>query len=840
MKRNSHLRKLCILAAAAILLGGPAEAYYHYVYYYRSSPFYPMQAKFDLTRLVNNTLVVTVADNGPSTYYPNDSFGSVVAEVKQAVAAWNSVQTSSLRLMYGGLQPSGQTSNTPNVEVVFQDLGPGLLGLTSISVPASPSFAGLFVPIAHSQVMLTNNTSQQPGPSYYESFFTTAVHEIGHAMGLQHTWTASAMSQGTIRNTSRARPIDADDMAGLSVLYPAANWTANFGTISGHVTYTNGAAVALASVVAIPNSGPAVSTLTNPDGSYTILGLPPNTYQLYIHPLPPDAVVPGGEGLQLPLYDSGQQIAASAPFRTVFYPGVQDPGQATQYPVAPGSSFNNQNFIVQQAPGVPTYDVQTWSYLDPVARTYPFQLPQTYIGITPAFIDETQSASFIVGLTSSGVPSIPTPQSVNLLGVGSATFAPYISSAGPALVMSFASSPTAGVGPRHLVLNFGNDIYVLPDAVDMVQKGPPVVNAVTSNSDGTVTLSGAGFGPDSRVFFDGMQAPGTFNAAGNSIVVTPPAAPGGQVSTVAVYNSDAQNSLFIQSQNPPTYTYPAGGTSQFQSISPSSVPAGVFGVPFSAKVDIVTSGTQFVDGQVSLGFGSSDVTVSRVWVASPTHLVANILVSPAAAPGSFALSITSGMTVIEQSGAFQIQGATPLPQIETAVNGVTNLPGVVYQGSYGVLYGQNLAQSVSGVQLTLNGAAASVLYASPTQINFISPGSVGTGPAAVVLNSSFGTATVEVQIAAPPPTIVGMSGASAGSAANPGDVLTATLTGLDSTLAANPARLQVTVDGLPMPVLQIGSGQVQFALTQSFGGGQAPVVVSVDGAPSPPFLITAR
>src|SRR5581483_11346294 len=100
------------------------------------------------------------------------------------------------------------------------------------------------------------------------------------------TWTAAAMSQGTIRNTSRTRPIDADDMAGLSVLYPAANWMANFGSISGQVFYNNGSAVALASVVAIPANGPAVSALTNPDGTYTIDGLPPNTYELYVHPLP--------------------------------------------------------------------------------------------------------------------------------------------------------------------------------------------------------------------------------------------------------------------------------------------------------------------------------------------------------------------------------------------------------------------------------------------------------------------------------------------------------------------------------------------------------------------------
>ena len=49
-----------------------------------------------------------------------------------------------------------------------------------------------------------------------------------------------------------------------------------------------------------PPNGPAISTLTNPDGTYTINGLPPNNYLLYVHPLPPDAVVKGGEGLQLP------------------------------------------------------------------------------------------------------------------------------------------------------------------------------------------------------------------------------------------------------------------------------------------------------------------------------------------------------------------------------------------------------------------------------------------------------------------------------------------------------------------------------------------------------------
>jgi len=117
---------------------------------------------------------------------------------------------------------------------------------------------------------------------------------------------------------------------------------------------------------------------------------------------------------------------------------------------------------------------------------------------------------------------------------------------------------------------------------------------------------------------------------------------------------------------------------------------------------------------------------------------------------------------------------------------------------------------------------------------------VGIGPATLVLNGPSGSATVEVQVANTAPAITGVFGASGGQAANPGDVLTASLSGFDSTVAANPSRLQVTIAGLPMTILQIGSGQVQFVLNQSFGGTTVPVVISLDGAPSAPFLIAAR
>jgi len=77
-------------------------------------------------------------------------------------------------------------------------------------------------------------------------------------------------------------------------------------------------------------------------------------------------------------------------------------------------------------------------------------------------------------------------------------------------------------------------------------------------------------------------------------------------------------------------------------------------------------------------------------------------------------------------------------------------------------------------------------------------------------------------------------------AANPGDVLTVQVSGLDPSVVGSTGRVQVTVAGVSMTVVEISSSQIQFVIGQSFGGSVVPVAVVVDGSASAVYNILAR
>jgi len=109
---------------------------------------------------------------------------------------------------------------------------------------------------------------------------------------------------------------------------------------------------------------------------------------------------------------------------------------------------------------------------------------------------------------------------------------------------------------------------------------------------------------------------------------------------------------------------------------------------------------------------------------------------------------------------------------------------------------------------------------------------------------------VLVQIDAPPPTILrvaSLSGVSydANRFATAGEVISVTVTGLDSSVQNNLSRLSIAVSGVTMPpqaIDSLGGGQYQirFYLTQGFGSASVPLAVVVDGTASVPYLLPVR
>ena len=243
----------------------------------------------------------------PIRYFITDRSGGGVSPqqfenaVMRAFNTWNAVETAGTSSQFVGF-----TQATPGADDGMNVIGylnrpemERVLGATSFLIDVTNGEIVESDIFFNSAFQWSTAAAGETGRFDVESI---ALHEIGHLLGLGH----SALGETEMRPGGRRvlgaeavmfpiafsagdisdRSLRADDIAGLSDIYPEAEFRRRRGSISGKVT-KNGTGVLGAHVVAYnPRTGNLVGGFSlNQDGSFTIGGLDAGPHVLRAEPL---------------------------------------------------------------------------------------------------------------------------------------------------------------------------------------------------------------------------------------------------------------------------------------------------------------------------------------------------------------------------------------------------------------------------------------------------------------------------------------------------------------------------------------------------------------------------
>ena len=173
----------------------------------------------------------------------SDGVASVRDTINDALARWDEVPTSYFKFGDGGLtsdapslvkESPGAQFRDGNNDVAWGDIkGRGTLGVTWSTTSGEPEFDMMLDNRNFNWFIATDESGVAPASNQID-LWSVVVHELGHALGLGHTEDSDNIMQAHY-DDGFIRQLGADDIAGVSCLYPEDGYVCGEDTGGGDV-----------------------------------------------------------------------------------------------------------------------------------------------------------------------------------------------------------------------------------------------------------------------------------------------------------------------------------------------------------------------------------------------------------------------------------------------------------------------------------------------------------------------------------------------------------------------------------------------------------------------------